>query len=171
MADNVTATFIVQYKSTTDTGSTILVEVDEDYHQDSTFAPGSVVNFRIYANCSYDMVLSDRNSSVSSNGSGVKNVEKEEISFVQTKTSSLSYIYNSGWSFSWFGSPGRGSTSISVPSAPSNNKTEINISTSLSDNDIVAIGRVNYNSNYSKFKFNPSVSEEGFSAIILIRET
>lgn len=160
----VTATFVVQYKSA-DSTNTIIAEIDDDIHKDSSFSPGTQVHFRIYANCPFELILSDKSSSVSNTGSGTKSITDEEISFVQTKSASLKYIYNGGWSFSWHGNSG-----IAAPAAPASGKTEISLSTSITDEQIVAVGKANYNSSYVKRRLNPSQSYDGFSVIVLIRE-
>lgn len=160
----VTATFVVQYKSA-DSTNKIIAEIDDAIHTDTSFYPGTQVHFRIYANCPFELFLSDKNSSVTNTGSGTKSVQDEEITFVQTESASLQYIYNGGWNFSWHGNSG-----ISVPTVPINNKTGVFLNTSITDNQIVAVGKANYNSNYVKRRLNPSQSYDGFSVIILIRE-
>jgi hypothetical protein len=165
-----TATLVVQYQSKSDQDSFIKAEIDPEYHQESSFNPGEPVYFRVFANCAYDMYLSDVNAGVASAGSGVHAVEEDLVSFIQTKELSTAYPYSGGWSFSWHGVPRVDGVNISTPQAPESNKTGYKIVTDGDVNKIVAAGKVNFNSNFSRFRLTPGSSAEGYAIIVLIVE-
>lgn len=158
-----TATLVVAYRSSDDS-KIIKAEIDPEKHSGSSFAPGSAVYFRVFANCDYEFHLSD-NSTVTLDGNGVADIENENIQFVQRKETNIGYPYSSGWSFSWWGTPG-----YTAPSAPAVNDTLVGINTTANEETLVAVGKANYKSNYKRYRLNPASSDEGYTVVILILE-
>jgi len=165
-----TATLIVQYQSSADQQSIIVAEIDEERHEGSNFAPGESIYFRIYANCLYDMYVSDSQANVISHGSGQKLVEENLISFIQTKELALQYPYTSGWNFTWHGIPRLQGVTLNIPSAPEVNKTGFKLVTEGDVKQLVAAGKLSYNANYNRFRLVPGNSYDGYSIIVLIVE-
>lgn len=153
MANAASTSFVIKYAPGGGENSIIKVEVDEEEHENtSTFEPGTTVHFRVYANCNYSFTLSDSGSEVKDNGTGTAEIADETITFSGSKTASIQYPFDSGWSFEWLGD-----TTLVTPSAPSSGNTKITLGSSAGENP-VGVGNATYTTSYDKKKFVPSES-------------
>ncbi len=160
----VTATLVVQYSDQTAQDNVIVAEIDPEKHSGTSFIPGEEVYFRVFANCTYEMLLSDSDASAALSGSGSDTIE-EDVSFVQTKTNSIQKPYQSGWSFNW-----HGTNPYPAPVAPAVNMRTINLVTTVDESVIVAMGKLSYVANYKQYKLVPGASVDGYAVTILIKE-
>lgn len=165
MANLATATLVVQYLSG-DSQSNIKAEFDPEEHPSSNFQPGTNVFFRIFANCNFEVIVAG--GTPTSVGTGDADIEDEMVQFVQTKVANLGYPYQSNWNFTMLA---KHASTTPNPNTPSVGSSEVTLTTTLRDDQILAIGKASYRSRYAKWRANPSESTDGHAMLILVRET